>query len=86
MRFAWQTILRLGKVNSFTLLSLLRIVDFAGEESACGFLIFDDVALVRQSGQAPSALALCNVAAMGEIGHSEVLLVHKHNNEIKMKQ
>ena len=76
----------LAKVNSFTLLSLLRIVNFAGEESACGFLIFDDVALVRQSGQAPSALALSNVAAMGEIGHSEVLLVHKHNNEIKMKQ
>ena len=59
MRFAWQTILRLGKVNSFTLLSLLRIVDFAGEESACGFL-----------------------AAMGEIGHSEVLLELVHNTEI----
>ena len=25
-------------------------------------------------------------AMVGAIGHSEVLLVHKHNNEIKMKQ
>ena len=59
VRFAWQTILRLGKVNEFTLLSLLRIVDFACEESACGFL-----------------------AAMGEIGHCEVLLELVHNTEI----
>ena len=63
MRFAWQTILRLGKVNSFTLLSLLRIVDFAGEESACGFL-----------------------AAIGKIGHCEVLLELVHKFEIKIKQ
>ena len=49
-------------------------VDFAGEEAARGFLTFGDVALARHSEQAPSALALCNVATAVEIGHSKVLL------------
>lgn len=49
-------------------------VDFAGEETARGLLTFGDVALARHSEQAPSALALCNVATVREIGHREVLL------------
>ena len=49
-------------------------VDFAGEEAARGFLTFGDVALDRHSEQAPSALALCNVATAVEIGHGKVLL------------
>ena len=32
------------------------------------------------------AFARTLLAVVWEIGHSEVLLVHKHNNEIKMKQ
>lgn len=48
--------------------------DFAGEEAACGLLTFGDVALARHSEQAPSALALCNVATAIEIGHSQILL------------
>ena len=48
--------------------------DFAGEEAACGLLTFGDVALARHSEQAPSALALCNVATAVEIGHGKVLL------------
>ena len=49
-------------------------VDFAGEEAARGFLTFGDVALARHSEQAPSALALCNVATAIKIGHSQILL------------
>ena len=49
-------------------------MDFAGEEAARGFLTFGDVALARHSEQAPSALALCNVATAVKIGHSQILL------------
>ena len=73
MRFAWQTILRLGKVNSFTLLSLLRIVDFSCEESACGFLFYSPHTLSKLHW---------SFFTMGEIGHSEVLLELVHNTEI----
>ena len=73
MRFAWQTILRLGKVNEFTLLLLLRIVDFAGEESARGFLFYSPHTLSKLHW---------GFFTMGEIGHSEVLLELVHNTEI----
>ena len=49
-------------------------VDFTGEEAARGLLTFGDVALARHSEQAPSALALCNVATAIKIGHGKVLL------------
>ena len=57
-------------------------MDFVGEAFACTLLTFGDVALARHSKQAFSALTWCNVAVVGEIGNSKVLLVHKHNNEI----
>lgn len=50
-------------------------VDFTGEEAAGGLLAFGDVALARHSEQAPSALALCNVATAIKIGHSNLLSV-----------
>ena len=50
-------------------------VDFTGEEAARGLLTFGDVALARHSEQAPSALALCNVATAVEIGHGNLLSV-----------
>ena len=40
-------------------------VDFTGEEFSCALLTFGDIALARHSEQAPSALALRNVAAVG---------------------
>ena len=50
--------------------------------SSRGFLTFGDVALARHSEQAPSALALCNVATVRKIGHSKVLLELVHKFEI----
>ena len=45
----------------------------------CLIVLLRDVVLARHSEQAPSALALCNVATAVEIGHGKVLfeLVHK---------
>ena len=43
--------------------------------SSRGFLTFGDVALARHSEQAPSALALCNVATAIKIGHGNLLSV-----------